>query len=295
MLSQTTLFQFLATIFLALPVVSVGGVSLSAQPAEPDDEMVRSLLIRDSVDIQQVAEDMDIFSVGMEVCPSSGSGSFFDGYQRLGGQAQSLGLLATPTVMGRVRISDHLRIVLGSSYIGTGFTDLYTGTRVSPDRGDSAEAIPVAQIFEDMSITAVPFFAGIQFSPIRSQFTTYLGATVGGAWVTTNWSTSPRPLENVTYFRPETNVEGSTFAPVVRLYSGLDLRFDRFFMQGNLFRGIYIEAAYLYLPSTRNYFSEVRTIGRGVDPLPTSDDATINLGGFTITVGANMQLSREGS
>jgi hypothetical protein len=236
-----------------------------------------------------------VITVGFEIVPSPGSGSYFTGYRRLFGATTLLDVAVTPTVVGRLRLTDAVRIVVGSSYLQTGFAEIYDAygfhpTVVDPDP-DSVVA--VAQIYETMNATAFPLLVGLQWSPIRAQFTSYVGAQAGGAFATASWTTITRPVGGSVYFRPETNVEETVLVPALRLYTGLDLRFDRFFANGKTFRGVYLEAAYLYMPLSLDYFSEIRTIGRGLPVLPPEDNASLNLGGFTVSIGVSLQLRRR--
>lgn len=265
------------------------------EPAAEERGIAAALQPRDSSERAAIEEDLDVITVGFEIIPSSGSGSYFTGYRRLFGTTTLLDVAFMPTVVGRLRLTDALRIVVGSSYLHTGFAEIYDAygfppTVVDPDP-DSVVA--VAQIYETMSATAFPLLAGLQWSPIRAQFTSYVGVQAGGAFATASWETITRPIGGSVYFRPETNVDEAVLIPALRLYTGLDLRFDRFFANGKTFRGVYLEAAYLYMPLSLEYFREIRTIGRGLAVLPPEDDASLNLGGFTVAFGVSIQLKRR--
>lgn len=254
--------------------------------------MIGSLLIRDSAEQEAIQRDLDIISAGVEIIPAPGGGSFFGEYRKLFGRTNSLNAAISPTVVGRIRLYDKLRLILSTSYIGSGFREVYDAYAFPGGGSDADTLVPSAQIMEDFSISALPVLVGIQYAPIRSQFTSYVGVAAGGAFVTTKWITDTRPFDNSIYSRPETNVETPSFAPAFRFFTGLDLRFDGSMANKNLFRGVYIEAAYLYLPVTIDYFREIRTIGRSIPVLPEENDATLNIGGITITLGVNMQLLR---
>ena len=265
---------------------------LKAQSDTSRSMIIQSLLPRDSAERAAIEADLDIVSLGLEVFPAPGSGTFFEEYQKLFGTQSSLRAYASPRVIGRVRLNDHLRFILSSSYIRTGFTEIYDAFALQSGVADSIPLVPAAQIFEEMSITTLPLLIGVQFSPIRSQFTSYVGALAGVALVTAEWQTLTRNFDVTQYFRPETNTDGPGLVPGIRLFTGVDLRFDRFFVSRNVFRGIFIEASYFYLPLSRVFFKEVRTIGRLLPQVPSADDAILNLGGFTISLGVNMQLFR---
>lgn len=255
-------------------------------------EMIGSLLVRDSAEQEAIRRDLDIISAGLEIIPAPGGGSFFDEYRKLFGRTTSLNSAVAPAVTGRIRVSEKLRVVFGTAYVGAGFREVYDAYSLPGPLSGGDTLVPAAQIEEDFSMGAVPVLIGIQYSPIRSQFTSYVGAAAGGAFITSRWRTTTRRFQNSTYSRPETNVEGASFAPALRLFTGVDLRFDGTEANKNFFRGVYIEAGYFYLPVTLEYFREIRTIGRSLPVLPEENDATLNIGGITITLGVNMQLLR---
>lgn len=281
-----------SALLMSCSLVLAASAQLFAQEREPGDPMLRSLLVKDSADIAAIENDMDVISFGLEIVPTPGAGSFFDGYALLFGKTTALDAFVSPVLTGRIRLGEKFRLVFGSSYMGTGFTELYDAAHLSSDFPGKDTLVAAAQIYESFTVQALPVLIGFQYTPIRSQFTSYVGGAIGGAFATTTWESDTRPFENVAYSRPETNVEESGLVPALRAFAGLDLRFDRFFRSENLFRGLYIEAAYIYLPVTRNYFKEIRTISRGLPVVPQADEATINLGGFTVSIGLNMQLLR---
>lgn len=283
---------FMAPFHIALVHLLVSPILLFAQPDRPDRGVVGSLLIRDSLEQEAVRRDLDIISFGLEIVPSPGGGSFFDEYKNLFGMTTGLNPAVSPTIVGRIRMLENLRLVFAASYIGSGFSEVYDAYGFPAGMPEADTLVPAAQVVDEMSVTAFSFLLGIQFTPIRSQFTSYVGAAAGGAFVTASWQTNTRRFESSNYFRPETNVDGPAFAPALRLFTGVDLRFDGSYMNKNVFRGVYIEAAYFYLPVTLDYFREIRTIGRGIPVLPADDNATLNIGGLTVTFGINMQLLR---
>ena len=278
--------------FLQLLLAGIPAANLCGQVDSSRSTIIQSLLPRDSVERAAIEADLDIVSFGLEIIPAPGGGSYFGEYRKLFGTTTALDSYASPVMTGRMRLNDKLRLVLTTSYMGTGFDEIYDAFYFPPGLDEADTVVPVAQIFEEMSISALPILVGVQFSPIRSQFTSYVGAAVGGALTRTTWTSLVRTFDNVQFFRPETNLDDPGFSPAFRLFTGVDLRFDRFYESRNVFRGLFIEAAYLYLPVSQDYFKEVRTIGRKILFLPSTDDATLNLGGFTVTLGVNMQLFR---
>ncbi len=230
--------------------------------------------------------DYDIFSLGLEFVPSPTAGSFFEEYPRLGG-TEKLGGNLMPSLMLRLGSSGHLRWVLYGAYAGGELVDIYDVVdTVGVDR-------PLASIIESFAVTSVPVMVGAEYAPIREQFTTYVGAVAGVAYSSVEWSTLVRSVPNSGFHRPSLNQKGGRFHPAYRLYAGIDYRFDRNLWSQGAVRGIFLEGSYLGIPVHRDYFTAIRKEGRELQNLPSSDDAVIDLGGFTFTVGVNLQFVRN--
>jgi hypothetical protein len=236
-------------------------------------------------------DEHDILSIGLGGVLSPGGGNFFEGYRTLGGSESSIEPYWMPTVTGRLRVGRDLRAMVTIGYGGTGFLDVHDIREASPE-GDPRPGAFVAAVDDELSATVVPVLAGVEFTPIRSQFTTYVGGALGLAVVGLEWSTTTRQAEGG-FYRPAVNTKGMSIAPSARIFTGVDFRFDRFFGSRTSFRGIFLEAGYVVLPVTRDYFAELRRQGRGVPLRPNEDRATLELGGFTFTVGLNLQVLRK--
>ncbi len=271
---------------------SIGIGKVSAQ--ETGDDIRRSLAKPDTNRQKGQAADRDVLSFGLEYVASPGAGDFFEGYQLLSGPRTSLDSYLMPAVTGRIHISDPLRLLFHISYAGMDFVDIYN-VEAGGIPGEPGTGTPIASVVENFSYSVIPVMAGIQYAPVRSQFTTYVGLQGGFGISTGEWTTMIRQQSFGEFYRPQTNEMGSGFVPAIRAFTGMDLRFDRYFAGQSFFRGVYVEAAYLYMPLTRQFFEEVRKVGRGLPTVPSDDGATLNAGGFTLTVGVNMQMHRQGS
>lgn len=242
---------------------------------------------RDTIARARYSDPIDILSAGAEFVASAGSGDFFDSYATLGGQQTRLGTYLAPALTGRLAFDDKLRITAYASLHATGFAESY---HVRQGQGPLAPAI--AGVAEDFSVMAVPLMAGIEFAPIRTQFTSYVGVGAGAAITRARWQSTIQ-YTNGGYARPQSNTSGVGVSPALRAYAGVDLRFDRGSVVRAAFRGIYLEAAYLFLPVGRDYFGAMRARGTGIEEGPTSDDATLYLGGLSFTFGLNLQVLRR--
>lgn len=261
-------------------------VTLSAQP-EVDARPNERNAPRDTISRARYNDRIDILSAGMEYVASAGGGSFFDEYAKLGGRQADLGTYAALALTGRLALSEQLRITAHTSYHTTGFEESY-----DVRQGTDPRAPAVAGVSEDFSVVAVPLVAGIEFAPIRTQFTSYVGAGGGVALTKVKWQSTVL-YANERYVRPQSNSESFGVAPVIRAYAGVDLRFDRGSIAKAAFRGIYLEAAYTFLPVSRDFFGAMRSRGDGIEEAPASDDATLYLGGLSFTFGLNLQVLRR--
>jgi hypothetical protein len=269
----------IGALFLTTLIVAIFPRYLWAQDDEP------------SV-VDNWSETLDIISFGAEFIASPGHGGYFEEYQKLGGSTSSLDPALAPTLGVRLKLSDYLRLVFFSSWIRSGFTELYEV--YSPASLDPpVEPHVLAVVTDEFTVSAVPLMGGLEIRPVVSQFTSYVGLSAGLAFTSAEWTTEVRAISPSEFFRPESNVDGIGFSPALRLYAGMDLRFDRFFSGRSAFRGLYIEAAYVFLPVSRDYFTEIRPQARGVPEIPADDSATVLLGGLSITLGLNLQFLRQ--
>jgi hypothetical protein len=233
----------------------------------------------------------DIVSMGLEVYVSSGGGTFLSEYRKLGGTIESFDPSLVPYLMLRLGVGEDLRVIGYGTYLSNGFVDLYNARSLGADSMASGSAL--AAVVEDFSARAIPILAGIEYSPVQSQFTSYVGAAAGISINTVEWLTTTRELTQGGYYRPGINVRETDVSPALKFYTGIDLRFDRYSWQDNPFRGIFLEASYVYVPVRRDYFAALIRGTEGSVMLPTTTSATLQLGGFTFTVGLNLQFLRR--
>ncbi len=275
-LVRSLLRPALLPLLLGISGSGAAAQSIGDRPEEPADTVAQ----------RPATPDFDVFSFGLEFVPSPNSGSFFKEYPVLGGKG-SLGGFVAPSFMLRLASGGSVRVVLYGAYSGGEFTDLYDVVdTVGPNR-------PLASIVENISLTSIPVMAGVEYAPVREQFTTYVGATAGGAYSTAEWRTTVRNVPNSGFARPATNQKGGSFHPVYRVYAGIDYRFDRNLWSRGPVRGIFLEGSYLGIPIRRDYFAAIRNEARGLPVLPGEDDGVIDLGGVTFTLGVNLQFVRN--
>ena len=240
----------------------------------------------DTIERARYSDRIDILSAGLEYVASSGGGTFFDEYSKLGGDEKTLGSYAAPMITGRIAMSETLRLTVYAGYHTARINETY-----SVRNGTDLREPPTATVAESFSVLAFPIVGGIEFAPIRTQFTSYVGIGGGIAVNKARWE-STLLSTNGTYRRPGRNSDGFGVSPAVRAYAGVDMRFDRPSESRATFRGIFLEASYSFIPITRDYFGELRARGEGIDDGPSHDDASLYLGGLTFTFGLNLQVLR---
>ncbi len=277
----------------------LGLCQLSAQPPEEDGRdlpLTSSISGADSALPRPVWEDYPVVALRFDLMATPGGGSFFDSYPLLFGRERELDVSISPGIGVRGRISDHLRWTAFGSYLWTGFSEVYDALRIPTDNGSGQPLdtlLPAAQVQEEMSLQGFSLLAGIEFSPVSSQFTSYVGASAGAGFISTSWISTIRPFGTLVYHRPRINVDDTRVSPAVRLYSGVDLRFDYAEVNRSIVRGVFIEASWLWLPVTADYFGPIRDLSQNLPILPESESATLDIGGFALGIGVNLQLVPE--
>lgn len=239
---------------------------------------------------QERAEPVvDLVSFALDVTPSPSGGDFFNAYRLLGPTRTGLPAIISPRLALRLTLSRTTRLVFSVSYGGVEFTDIYSVIDSSAPPGTEGYGAFV----EKFDSHFYPIMIGLEYSPVRTQFTTYVGGLVGIAPVDVNWNTLTQRESPGELSRPGLNTSGVELEPAGRLYAGIDYQFDEAIRERGMVRGIFIEGSYLVLPVRRDYFTSVRRQGRGIAALPAADDGTLHMGGATLTLGFSLQFSRR--
>ena len=279
---------------LLIPILLLALSTLRAQEPEDDRDLppAASILGADSAAPRGEAEDYGLLGVRLDLIATPGSGPFFDDYRLLFGRSRELDITVMPALGGRFRLSRNLRATVFGSWASSGFSEVYDAYRFPADTTvlPADTLIPAAQIGEDMAIRGFLLLAGLEYSPVPSQFSSYVGASAGVGIIRTTWRSSTRVFGNVAYARPEINVENTRPFPAIRLYSGVDLQFDHAGVNGSIVRGVYVEASWLWLAVTEDFFGPIRRTSQNLPVLPPEEDSRLNLGGFAIGIGLSLQL-----
>jgi hypothetical protein len=233
--------------------------------------------------------DEEILSLGADLIPAPFGGDFFDGYSLLVPTRTSLPTLVMPRLNFRLLISPPLRLTFGLQYGQLKFTDIYSTVDSTAPVGSDA----YGSFVERFDARVLPVTVGAEYAPIRTQFTTYVGGAVGISVTSVDWHTQTQKESPGSLSRPELNVTGYEPGVVGRVYCGVDYRFDAAVREKGLFRGLYVEASYLTIPVRRDFFIPIRRQARGLPAVPSSDRATLQVGGLALAIGLNLQFARK--
>lgn len=282
---------------LMLTLLVLGPLPAAAQAEEEGDagedlDPTGSILGADSALPRPVSEDFSTVGLRLDLIATPGGGSFFEAYPLLFGRARELDVVVMPGLGGRFRLTDRLRATLFGSWASTGFSDVYDAFRFPSDTTQfpSDTLLPAAQVIEEMSLDGLILLAGVEYSPVVSQFSSYVGLSGGLGVIRTEWYSTTRVFGNIAYERPRINVESTRPYPAIRLYSGVDLRFDFAEANRSIVRGVYVEASWLWLPVSEAFFGPIGRTSQNLPFLPSEENSTLNLGGFAIGIGLNLQL-----
>jgi len=272
----------------------VAGLYFPAAPItlaqKQDDTRVTILTDNDSLHNAPRAQLLDVFTAGLEIFTAPGGGTLFDEYRKLGGSISGFAAIPAPTLTLRVGLTEELRAVGYGTFFGSNAVDIYDVTQ-RPEAADSArQGRVVATVVEDFSVKTLPVLLGVEYAPVRSQFTSYVGVLAGPVISSVVWTTTSQQQAQAGYSRPNINTDDWVVGFGGRLYAGLDLRFDRSVQRP--IRGLCIEAAFSMMPIRQDFFQAIITSSRGLPKLPERS-ATLQMGGFTITVGLNFQFLRK--
>lgn len=240
-------------------------------------------------------KESELLSFSLEAIPTPTGGSFFDEYSKLGSTLNVMNDAWLPTITMYFDQTENFKISGRLSFNNFKLTDFYVqkarnqNLPVEEDNGTAA-----ASIVENIDVTQVPVLVGVHYLPVRSQYTSYVGAQVGLSANSVKWQTINRSISNLLYlYRPAINVSGVRLSPVARIYTGFELRFDELVSKENPFRGVALEVAYFYLPMKNNYFERIINESKGAYSLPESPDATLQCGGISISLGVTLQFSKK--
>jgi len=239
--------------------------------------------------ISQVERDADMLSLGIDLIPSPDGGDFFDGYTILGPDRRTLPAVVLSRFSFRLLVRNDLRLTFGLAYGGFDFFDIYSVIDSSAPGGRP----DYGSFVDRFRVRVLPVMLGLEYAPIQTQFTTFLGGSCGLSLNNVEWATQTQRESAGELSRPALNADGVEPDLVARFYAGVDYRFDAAVRKRGVFRGVFVEASYLVLPVRRDYFASIRRQGRGIDPLPPTEVATLGMGGVTLSLGVNLQFSRR--
>ena len=186
-------------------------------------------------------------------------------------------------------VFDQFRIGVSAEAYRTRFQDNYQQDFAYPDGfGDTIRGF--RGIYQDFHIKVLPVFATIEVVPIRAQFRTYAGVGLGMAYTDIYWSEAVASTDPTDRRKGGVHVNEQRFAPAFRLYSGIELGFDR--VEGtSLLHSLFIEARYSSIPVSLPLLEGIATQMEGA-PAGWNDRFSIQTGGFAIVAGLTLQFRK---
>ncbi len=145
-------------------------------------------------------------------------------------------------------------------------------------------------IYQDFNIKVLPVFATIEVVPVAAQFRTYAGAGIGIAYTEIFWSETINSTDPLDIRTGGVHIDETRFIPAFRLYTGMELGFDR--SEGNSpLHSLFIEVRYSFistsLPLLERVFPQVDRA-----PAAWKESFSVRTGGFAIAAGIALQFSR---
>ncbi|MBX3042365.1 MAG: hypothetical protein KIT33_00240 [Candidatus Kapabacteria bacterium] len=188
-------------------------------------------------------------SMGMPF--SSGSGGFFSVYNNeFGGNKRDFTLLPLIGAGTKFRI-EHYRLGIQTFILNSNLKDSY---EQYIEVGDNSGYRGIAQT---INITDIPVIGTIEYMPFVSQFRTFIGGGLGFLMRNMEWTESIRSGIPLDRREGGTNYNDTDIFPFFKIYSGLELGFDK--QSEETFLGsLVIEASYNYAFGSSDIFSKVR-------------------------------------
>lgn len=234
----------------------------------------------------------NLLTFSLEFIPSPFGGNFFEEYSKLNPKGLRLKDALLPTLSALFDYNENYKITGRISYYNWNLTDIYNQMVLNntiPKENDKGS--PGLSIVESISGFQIPFLMGLQFSPLRSQYSNYLGVQVGLNISNTNWQTTSRSISNsILSSRPAININGISLDFSYRFYTGFELRFDSIVSNTNPLRGVFLEISYFDLPILRGYFERIINESKGLFNTPSNGITRISTGGISISIGATIQF-----
>ncbi|MBX7153610.1 MAG: hypothetical protein K1X91_01525 [Bacteriodetes bacterium] len=145
------------------------------------------------------------------------------------------------------------------------------------------------KFLENISLTAVPIMLCAEIAPVNAQFHTYIGAAAGIGLVSLQWKE-----EVSSSLQGDTRIGGtlineSKVVPAFRIYSGIELGYDRAKRGVDHFGSLIIEVRYTYMPYNTTPFQKLAAQQPG---LSASQELTIGASAVSVQIGVQFNLSR---
>lgn len=215
------------------------------------------------------------------------SPEFADAYTQFGGGPFSMDAPLSIGASTKTTVGDGLRAGASVEAYRGRFQDNYTQV-VATGSGDTV--LGFRNIYQDMQVKVLPVFVTLEVVPVQAQFRTYAGIGVGLAYTEVFWQETVTSTLFGDRRTGGLHIDEQRFAPAFRLYTGVELGFDRERGQAGL-HSLTIEARYSYIPLSLPLLAGVAA---QVDDAPEHwrEPMTLTAGGLSLAVGVVVQFLR---
>ena len=194
----------------------------------------------------------------------------------------------TPVIGLALKFNFHedYRFGLSVDYVGANLQDYFSESFTSYGQ-DYTRGIG-----ENISITSIPFLLTAEFKPIEQQFQGYIGVGAGFVYSEINWKENVESGYSDDSRTSSTVLDEKKVYPVFRIYSGVELGFDK--QPGSNFLGSFIiEAGYTFIVRYTEIYSNLT---EQFSPAPEgwSKSYAIFPGYINLSIGLSFNFQRGG-
>lgn len=219
---------------------------------------------------------------------SLGSAEFFENYVLyFGGRKLNFPLGLSFGASAKIELLPDVRFGVHAERFTVAFADNYSQDvfRQPTDPTPSARR----QIAQNYTFTAMPVLLTAEFTPVASVYRTYVGAGVGAAFGTMQWTETLGSTDPFDKRKGGEYANGSIFGPAGAVYAGVELGFDRSVRDGDLI-SLTAEVRYTVIGISEPLFAKAAEQFAN-PPQSWSESVPIGASGLTLQLGLSFQFS----
>jgi hypothetical protein len=145
------------------------------------------------------------------------------------------------------------------------------------------------ELEESISLKSIPILLCTEFSPISSQFNTYIGIGLGCSFTRFSWQETVQSTVNGDKRIGGLLYDNSSVVPALRLYTGIRLGFDSKFTNRENAGSLIIEARYSHIPYSVYPF-EVLSQQNSLSQIQ-NEEVTVGASAVSLMIGLQFNLS----